>query len=254
MNNIHAAGHIMSEFGFDSDASKMRVVPEGVGNVFKSGELAPNSEVPKHIEQLSDGSDIAVIGDGEGFSGYLHQQGQNAQEFEGDCGLVSVEQIVRYTGEETDETTVVQRAIDNGLCAITDNPESSGGTTVQDQVRMLESFGIPAHADIDITLEGLAKKVEAGDGVIAEVNAGVLWNDPGSYEGGRANHAIVVTDVVKNPYDAKILGFHINDSGSGEAHRFVDAVTMKEAYLGGGWFKHLGCSVATDKPLTARIA
>jgi hypothetical protein len=72
--------------------------------------------------------------------------------------------------------------------------------------------------------------VSDGHGVMLEVNAGVLWNDPNYYDHGAANHAISVIGVARDPDTGDVLGMYINDSGTGDSGRFVDVATLKSAW------------------------
>ena len=116
-----------------------------------------------------------------------------------------------------------------------DNPsgirEDCGLVSCQD---VLNQFGVPAHADSGQSLEQLAVSVEQGHGVIAEANAGVLWDDASYVESGQANHAVTVTGVARDPLTGDIQGFYINDSGTGQSGEFVSAQAMTTAWQEAG--------------------
>lgn len=187
-------------------------------------------DVPYHRDVLPDGTETVVIGDVRTFSDYCHLQGDNPYGFRGTCGLCSCEGILRQFGLEVTETDVVAHAIEQGLCSLEGGREMRGGTTVEDQVRILSDFGIPAHYETGGTLDDLAAALEQGRGVIIGLDAGVLWDDATFYE-GRANHAVTPIGVARHPGTGEIQGFYVNDTGSGQSGRFVDAATIDEAWV-----------------------
>jgi hypothetical protein len=207
-------------------------------------EIPQIDDIPYRADILPDGRETLVIGEPERFSDFNHLQGDNPYGFRGTCGLVSCEDVLRQFGVDVTEADVVKYAAENGLCAIDDNPMLSGGTTVADQAKILSDFSVPAHPEFSSSMEDLAAHAENGQGIIIEVNAGILWDDPNAFEMGQANHAIVVTGVARDPATGDIQGFFINDSGRGYAEdsgRFIDGQTLQEA-----WLKTGGSCVVTD--------
>lgn len=202
-------------------------------------------EVPVRLETLPSGDEAIVTGDCERCRDFNHLQGDNPYGFKGTCGLVSCEDVLRQFGIEASEADVVRHAIESGLCHTGgSDPGEMGGTTVRDQARVLTDFGVPASDGFARSLDELATDVEAGRGVIIEVNAGVLWNDANYYGFGEPNHAIVVTGVARDPETGRVLGAYINDSGRGDPEdsgRFLAAAT-----LDAGWLQAGGNCVVTD--------
>ncbi len=188
------------------------------------------ADVPYHLDVLPDGRETVVIGDVDTLSDYGHEQGDNPFDFGGTCGLCSCEGILRQFGVEVTEADVVRYAIEHGLCSVEGRSDMRGGTTVLDQARILSDFGVPAHHEVHRTLTDLAASLEAGLGVIAELDCGVLWDDASCYE-GRPNHAVTAIGVARDPETGQIQGFYVNDTGTGESGRFVDAATMDEAWV-----------------------
>jgi hypothetical protein len=193
------------------------------------------------LDLLPDGREAVIFGNPRGATEGFHQQGDNPFGMQGTCGLVSVEDILRQLGYQVTETDLVSYAIRNGLCTVEGMPEVQGGTTQIDQTRILKDFGVPAEAKILLNCEDLASYIEVGEKVIVAVNGGVLWNLPEAFEFGQANHAITVTGVARDPQTADLLGFFINDSGSGEAGRFVDLNTWQWA-----WENRGGLGIVTN--------
>lgn len=203
----------------------------------ESNEVLLSRDAPKYRDVLSDGRETVVIGDVEGCKEYNHLQGDNPFGFRGTCGLVSCEDVLKQFGIEATEAKVVEYALTNGLCHVSIFPSESGGTTPWDQARILTDFGVPSHIEFMSSLERLADLVEEGRGIITEVNAGVIWDDPNSFGTGEPNHAIVITGVARDPSSGEIQGFFINDSGRGfseDSGRFIDIKTMQIAWSRAG--------------------
>lgn len=200
-----------------------------------------DSDVPHHLDVLPDGSETLVGGDVDRFADYVHRQGDNPYGYEGTCGLCSCEGVLRQFGVDVTEGDMVTHAIVHGMCTTEGSADMRGGTSLEDQARILGDYGVPAHTEQASSLEDLAADLEQGHGVIVGVNAGVLWDDANSYDGGQANHAVVPIGVARDPSTGQLQGFYINDSGPNESARFVDAATMADAWLNAGG----GC-VVTD--------
>ena len=151
---------------------------------------------------------------------------------------------MREFGIEATEAAVVKYAIAHGLCYMEGGPHQLGGTSVLSQARILSDLGVPAHYETARSLEDLAAALEQGRGVIVELDCGALWDNADYYD-GRANHAVTPIGVARDPGTWQIQGFYVNDTGTGEAGRFVDAATMDEA-----WVKMGGTCVVTDQVRT----
>ena len=201
------------------------------------------SDVSVQIETLPDGREVVVIGDPHKFAELNDRQGVNDLGFQGTCGLASVKNILGQFGIEATENDVVRYAAENGLCNVSDDPSACGGTSMLGQTDLLIHYGIPAEAQIGMGAEDLADAVETGRGIIAEVNAGILWNDPSAFDSGSANHAVTVTGVARDPGTGSVAGFFINDSGPPDSGRFVDIDSW-----GNAWRETGGCAVVTSVP------
>lgn len=209
-------------------------------------ELPKNSDVPHVRDVLADGRETVIIGDVEKSKDFVTPQGDNPYGFKGTCGLVSVAGVLRRFGQEhITEADVVKYAVEHRppLCNVSNNMELSGGTTMEQQAKLLGDAGVSARPENLGSLDALAQRVSEGRGVIIEVNAGHLWNDAQYLENGLPNHAVVVTGVAKDPNTGEIQGFFINDSGTPNADRgkFIDANQMQKAWADTG-----ACAVVTN--------
>lgn len=213
---------------------------DGSQDAIESGARFPFGEIPAALDVLPEsGRQVIVIGDVERSKEFNHHQGDNPYGFRGTCGLVSCEDVLRQFGINVTEAEVVRHSVHDGLCNVTDQPETSGGTTMEGQAQILTDGGVPAHPVTGAGLGDLADWVSQGRGIIAEVNAGELWDDARAYGAGYANHAIVVTGAAVDPQSGELLGFYINDSGRGfpsDSGRFVSLDLMKHCWadVGGG--------------------
>jgi hypothetical protein len=188
-------------------------------------------EVPCHLELIPGGQEGLVLGDIEGRKLETHVQGANRYGFEGTCGLVSCEGILRHFGLNLTEQDVVQHALEHRECFyVPGDATKSGGTIPEMQAQVLRDFGIPAHVETLRSLGDLTTYLQEGRGIILGVNAGMLWNNPNAWETGQANHAVVLTGVVVSPDTGQLLGFSINDSATGAAGQFVDATRLYHAW------------------------
>jgi hypothetical protein len=199
------------------------------------------AEAPSYSDVLPDGTPTEVTGNPQGDAQFNHQQGDNPYGYQNDCGLVSAQDILNQFGVNVSEGDVVQHAVQNGECDVSNDPTQAGGTSLEQEAQILTDYGVPAHTEQETSLDELANHVQNDQGVIIGVNAGVLWHDSNSYDQGQANHAIVVTGVARDPQTGQIRGFYVNDSGDGQSAKFVDANTMQQAWLAAG-----GGSVVTD--------
>jgi hypothetical protein len=153
-----------------------------------------------------------------------HQQGQNDRGFAQDCALVSVMETARDCAVDVSENDVVDRAVATGRCD-TSHPyeerDRNGGSWGEAVHQLLSDYGIANEVVNPTDVEELARYVENGQGVIAEVNADELWDDspfgsPGYYgEDGLAevNHAVQVTGTVRDA-SGELTGFVVNDTGT----------------------------------------
>lgn len=206
---------------------------------------SPGSAEIRVPGQLQDAGVVKVNGSPEKLKELNHLQGQNDLGYQGTCGLVATEQVMKANGLDVNENDVVFDAAQNGLCDTDSTPENNGGTSPGRISKILEGAGIPNHVESEKTMADLNQRVKDGKGVIAAVNAGELWEDPTYYGNGEANHAVLVTGSAENEQGG-LLGFFINDSGTNESGKFVDTKKMLAA-----WEQTGGIMNVTDQPLLA---
>lgn len=200
--------------------------------------------VPVEPVQLPDGRRGLMIGQVRGYAAFNHLQGDNPYHDRGDCGVVCCADVLNQFGVLLTEADAVGHATRcHELHVVPGRPDQSGWTLPAEQARILSDYGVPAHAEDGQPIERLAVAVQRGHGVIAMVNAGVLWSDPRVLGHGQANHAVTITGIARDAYDGALQGFYINDSGNGQSAQFVSAHLMTTAFEHEGGF-----CVLTDAP------
>lgn len=217
--------------------------PESFDQVPKENDIEDQNA---EWDSASDGTPI-VSGDPEGKATLIdYEQGDNKYDAEGDCGLDSVNNVLSILGKDVSEDDIVEHAIQNEECLYDSdgNPSENGMTTSEDQIHILNDYGVDAYAytadSAGGSLDNIADNVENGKGVIMELNAGVLWNEPSAYgeinlsDGTyNANHAVTVTGVERDQASGEVTGLYIADSGRGlesDACRYVSAEELKYCY------------------------
>jgi peptidase C39-like protein len=223
------------------------------------GEVMPDNtgwlgqaviSVPITFGRLPDGRPTVQIGDILGCAAFNHLQGDNPEHERGDCGIVCCADVLNQFGFRWNEADVVRHATDcRELHVVAADPARSGWTQPTEVARILTDYGVSSHPAQGQSIEQLAADVQRGHGVIAAVNAGVLWSEARALGHGQANHAITVTGIAREPYDGALQGFYINDSGSGLSAQFVSAHLMITAFVRTGGF-----CVVTDEAHSARLA
>lgn len=158
------------------------------------------------------------------------EQGKAVPGIEGDCGLVSCENVARLSGKSITEADVVKVAIENELCLYgLEDPGSNGATGLAEIAMVLDLIGITPALCTYENMDEVATEVESGRGVIGIVEVSEFWDDF-PYEG---NHAVVITSVERDS-DGNPCAFYVCDSGSGEGDyaRRVDSDRLERS-LGG---------------------
>ena len=163
--------------------------------------------------------------------------GEGIAGFEGTCGLVSCENVLRMAGVDVTESDIIEYARTHrtggifhrrALCTIDREPEENGGTYAEDRQSILRAYGVESSIEY-VDTNQLANYVGEGRGVIANVDANILWY--GRQLSDNAYHAITVTSVVRDSISNQVYGFYICDSGScnNDSARYVPAEVLETA-------------------------
>lgn len=167
----------------------------------------------------------------------IEQGGEGVKGFEGTCGLVSCQNIMRMAGMKISEADVVNyarhtkdpRRVFGRLCTVGSTSENNGGTYCLNRKDILAHYGIQSFVEAP-SIEKIGKYVGEGRGVILSVDANVLWNRPSK---AIERHAVVVTSVIRdNSPTGSPLKFYICDSGNRKCAMKVDADVLQRALVG----------------------
>lgn len=186
---------------------------------------------PEH--GLVDGRDVLVYGYPKR-NELDYMQGDAVSGFLGTCALTSIANMLTQMGRPTTESQVVTRAIANGW-TVSDPALPAwrlGGSNIDDQRQLLESYGVRNQAILGYNEAGLANLLRGGRGVVVALNAGVLWGEAAYQGNGAVNHAVTLTGAVHAHDSGELVGFYLSDSGRGlvnDMTRFVDIATFRAA-------------------------
>lgn len=181
-------------------------------------------------------------------------QGDNKRNYGGDCGVVTLTNILRMAGLDVTEDDVLNKGckmhlVDQPWFA---SPENKGGTSVYGREKLLEAYGIDCSVTDDKngtgSLDSLAKYVENGHGVNISTNAGYEWNELSAVENGYSNHSIAVTGTARNPETGELKGLYVCDSGLTDRNSkalFLSVEVLEKCYVNTPGTSAL----ITDKPI-----
>ena len=165
----------------------------------------------------------------------VSQGGEGVEGFEGTCGLVSCENVLLMAGVNVTEADIVNYARQTSagllglrrLCTVNSSPESNGGTYLRDRQQILRHFGIESTIE-NATIDGIARRVSEGRGVIISVEANAFWE---RYSNSQAYHAVTVTSVRVDSQTGCVMGFYVCDSGTNgnDSARYVERSVMENA-------------------------
>lgn len=163
-------------------------------------------------------------------TGQFYEQGINEYGFEGTCGPTSQANAINTLLGNNDltENKVLDIAVDNNLCEITDIPENSGGTTTENFMELYdkvnESIGDKIDVDLydydnALSVDEMAQRIEDGSVLNVAVDSATLWGEnnhiPGTlFEDTYTDHWITVTGVSRDSL-GNIESFDVIDSGGG---------------------------------------
>ena len=154
------------------------------------------------------------------------------QQHHNNCGVQSSAQLINQaTGQKLDEEAMLGLAIAGGYAESPKPgdagqlPQPGGGTTAADRQALLAELGVPSEVMRNPTKEQLAEALKENKGVVANVDAGELWQDP-RYENG--GHAVVITEGDFNEH-GELTHVYINDTGNNQQGRRLSADEMLKA-------------------------
>ncbi len=221
-------------------------------------DTAESRALESKLMEVPGMGEVLVGGDPMGVADKLNDcQGNNILNARGDCGLVSVANMLTQAGMEVTEDEIVVMAVRNRLCEYSTENDAgeNGGTNVLHRQALLNACGLKATIYSDyfgnrMSLEDIADCVEAGHGVNIDVNAGYAWNDASYINDGASNHSIIVTGTLRDPDTGRLKGLMVCDSGLTNMNS--RALPMSVETLERAYVNVPGASaIVTDRPICA---
>jgi hypothetical protein len=179
------------------------------------------------------------------------------RQYNGTCGIAALTQYMQAHGQKVTVQELSKISRDRGISDFSgDNPGSWGATGAEGQAA--QTYGYHSDDSFWMTFPPGAKEnksdpyydgyikryqnqdqkrledaIRANRGAIVSVASKVLWGPLDKWP-AYPDHYVYVTGEEINSSTNKILGYYINDSGTGEGGRFVDAKTFLRAWIYGG--------------------
>lgn len=148
----------------------------------------------------------------------------------GNCGIQSAGQMISAkSGKPVDEDALLEESIAKNDAEdvwfgrlrrkyLGQKQPTAGGTNYATRANIMKRHGVETE-DVEMTRANLGDAIRQNKGVIAAVDAGVLWNDTEAVGGG---HAVFVYD---GDFDANgnLTHVYINDTGANDKGRKMTA-------------------------------
>ncbi|MDE2314349.1 MAG: hypothetical protein KGL04_09275, partial [Elusimicrobia bacterium] len=147
------------------------------------------------------------------------------------CSIGAQYEAMRARGIDADIKALVREALDKGYYAEYGMASGfrAGGTFYSDQNALLRDHHIPSRLIMKATPAQVEKSVAEGGGAIVVVREREFWGWPSLPES--AAHTVYVSGAEIDP-QGRVLGYYVNDTGTGEAMRYVSASDFKKAWDG----------------------
>ena len=168
-----------------------------------------------------------TVGEPEGKAGFVEQQ-------QGDsCGVGAQQQAMAVRGDPTPLATLAQQSHLLGVYkeSVTEQGKLEG-TTTWDQMGQIARFhGYTIRKKLgDAGAKDLKAAIYENSDAVVRTRVAKLWND--NTLPADAGHFVLVTGLEERAKDGKVLGYYINDTGTGEGGRYVPARDFERAFSG----------------------
>lgn len=145
------------------------------------------------------------------------------------CGVASQYEALKARGQAVKIEDLAREGRDKGYYV--DYPNAAGdrlgGTTGANMNSLLKDHKVNASYSRGATPAQLDTAIRGSGDAIVSVKTKLFWNDPKLGDG--ESHVVYVTgEEVDNA--GTVLGYYFNDTGTGEAARFVSAATFQKAW------------------------
>lgn len=157
------------------------------------------------------------------------------QNYPDTCAIKSQQLILESNGINVSESELRDEAMRNGWYA------PGVGTPMESVGNLLENHGMEVHRFVNASVPDIAYELSRGHQVIVGVDSGELWN-AGADEtfediisGDRADHALLVSGIVIDPFTAE-ESILLTDPGTGDVCMEYPAEQFEDAWDDSGDF------------------
>lgn len=96
----------------------------------------------------------------------------------GNCGVQSSQQLIHQaTGQNPDENTILAVALAGGYAENSAKKHERGATGADSRQGLLQEYGVASTVIYNPTKADISTALKENKGIIANVDAGTLWND-----------------------------------------------------------------------------
>lgn len=159
------------------------------------------------------------------------------RQFGGTCSIGAQRMALAARGKDVSLAALSYEAKVKGYAANIDAAGVLNGTKWDKVGALLEDRGFTVTKSYSATTAQLESSIRSTGDAIVSVDAKKLWKSYPSMT-GPAPHTIYVGAMELGPRD-EVLGYYINDSGTGEGARFVWKQEFDAGWDLGGGFRHL---------------
>src|SRR5579871_1672927 len=154
--------------------------------------LLAQTDVPVQSETFPDGRVVLVSGDSESMARSLSQGSEGEAALSVSCSLLGCAQILRQFTNDFDARELLAYAERERPSLLSPEGWPQGTAAPEELAQTLTDFDVPAHVEQAQSSEDLAHHLESGNGVLAAVNLGELWNSATAFGNGDANAVAVM--------------------------------------------------------------
>jgi hypothetical protein len=146
----------------------------------------------------------------------FHQKGES-------CAVASQAEAMKARGKDVKVEDLAKEGLEKGYFVEYANATGGreGGTPWGNLDSLLRDHGVAAQSVMKATPAQLEKAVRGSGDAIVAVYAKAFWADKDMPDG--STHAVYVTGMEVDKKTGAVRGYYFNDTGTGEAARFVSA-------------------------------
>jgi hypothetical protein len=147
------------------------------------------------------------------------------------CAVGAQTEALNARGKKVDVKALALEGLDKGYYVDYETATGSrqGGTPNAHLNSLMTDHGLKSKIINNATPEQLDQAIRATGDAIVSVKARLLWKDKSVPD--TSLHAVYVTGEEVDESTGKIRGYYINDTGTGEAARFISASDFQKAWI-----------------------